>query len=178
LSQTLFEGSDSLPIGTAQVPFRWLDPVAAKDGLFRKTTDTWSFGVCVWEILSRSRPYEQESDARKVATELTASGYRLERPDVTAMPVVRATSEVVDQLYLLMLECWDSDLERRPSMADAAKQLQEYLKLVQSDPENNYSVEERDTAMPATPTSTHETGYSAMYAPLALGSQGSDYGSL
>jgi hypothetical protein len=86
-----------------RLPFRWLPIEALHDKIFSTKGDVWSFAVVVWELFQRgSMPYEglDMSGIR----EFLDSGMRLARPQYCP-----------EELYTIMLSCWDEDPEKRPS---------------------------------------------------------------
>lgn len=38
--------------------YAWLAPEAFRDGAWSESSDVWSFGVVLWELLSREEPYQ------------------------------------------------------------------------------------------------------------------------
>jgi serine/threonine protein kinase len=39
-------------------PIKWMSPECLKKLSYSKASDTWSFGILVWEIITRQRPHE------------------------------------------------------------------------------------------------------------------------
>uniref|UniRef100_A0A8C7KBS8 receptor protein-tyrosine kinase n=1 Tax=Oncorhynchus kisutch TaxID=8019 RepID=A0A8C7KBS8_ONCKI len=88
---------------TTQIPIRWTAPEAIAYRKFTPASDTWSYGVVMWEVMSYGeRPYWDMSnqDVIKAIDE----GYRL--PPPMDCPVC---------LHQLMLDCWQRDRIHRPS---------------------------------------------------------------
>uniref|UniRef100_A0A4W5JP93 receptor protein-tyrosine kinase n=1 Tax=Hucho hucho TaxID=62062 RepID=A0A4W5JP93_9TELE len=88
---------------TTRIPIRWTAPEAIAYRKFTPASDTWSYGVVMWEVMSYGeRPYWDMSnqDVIKAIDE----GYRLPPPmDCPAC------------LHQLMLDCWQRDRTHRPS---------------------------------------------------------------
>uniref|UniRef100_A0A4W5JP29 receptor protein-tyrosine kinase n=1 Tax=Hucho hucho TaxID=62062 RepID=A0A4W5JP29_9TELE len=86
-----------------KIPIRWTAPEAIAYRKFTPASDTWSYGVVMWEVMSYGeRPYWDMSnqDVIKAIDE----GYRLPPPmDCPAC------------LHQLMLDCWQRDRTHRPS---------------------------------------------------------------
>jgi len=85
------------------IPVRWAAPETLE---FPQHTslkaDMWSFGVLIWELMSLARaPYSdiESSDVEKYLSD----GYRLVQPP--GCP---------DELYRLVLQCWQFSPEKRP----------------------------------------------------------------
>eukprot|EP00731_Ephydatia_muelleri_P021568 Em0014g159a len=100
-----------------RLPFKWLAPESIRDGVFNEKTDAWSYGVTCWEIFTCGRlPYAgvDPCDLPK----LLERGRRLERPENAACP---------ETMYSLMLECWDSNPEDRPSFIKIGSSLSKAL---------------------------------------------------
>ncbi|XP_076040534.1 tyrosine-protein kinase Fer isoform X2 [Oratosquilla oratoria] len=88
--------------GMKQIPIKWTAPEALNFGKYTSLCDVWSYGVLCWEIFSYGDvPYHGCSNTR--AREMIDSGYR--------MPAVNSTP---DEMYRLMLRCWQYDPEKRP----------------------------------------------------------------
>ncbi|EFN78708.1 Tyrosine-protein kinase Fps85D [Harpegnathos saltator] len=75
--------------GMKQIPIKWTAPEALNFGKYTSLCDVWSYGILIWEIFSKGgNPY---------------SGYRMPAPDGTP-----------DEIYRLMLRCWEYEPEKRP----------------------------------------------------------------
>uniref|UniRef100_A0A0X3PAB5 Fibroblast growth factor receptor 2 n=1 Tax=Schistocephalus solidus TaxID=70667 RepID=A0A0X3PAB5_SCHSO len=86
-----------------RLPIKWMAPESIFDRRYTTKSDVWSFGILLWEIFSYgSTPYPAHS-AESLLRALR-SGLRNERPLV-------ASTEV----YSLMLACWETVPEKRPS---------------------------------------------------------------
>ncbi|XP_063442523.1 macrophage-stimulating protein receptor-like [Mytilus trossulus] len=85
------------------LPVKWMAPESLKNGIYSTQSDIWSFGVVVWEIMARgSAPYCDINDFDM--RNYLQSGERLKRTDFCP-PL----------LYDLMLRCWESDPDDRPT---------------------------------------------------------------
>jgi focal adhesion kinase 1 len=75
---------------------------------FRKFTsqsDVWMFAICVWEILSYgNKPFQGIKNPDVI--KLIEDKKRLEQP-----------ANCPDELYLLMLQCWEYDSSLRPNFS-------------------------------------------------------------
>ncbi|XP_068624353.1 tyrosine-protein kinase Fer isoform X2 [Battus philenor] len=88
--------------GMKQIPIKWTAPEALNFGKYTSLCDVWSYGVLMWEIFSKGdTPYAGMSNSR--AREKIDAGYR--------MPAPEGCSEDV---YALMLRCWEYEAEKRP----------------------------------------------------------------
>ncbi|TNN84277.1 ALK tyrosine kinase receptor [Liparis tanakae] len=65
--------------GRAMLPVKWMPPEAFMEGIFTCKTDTWSFGVLLWEILSLGfMPYPCKTNQEVL--EFVTSGGRMDPP--------------------------------------------------------------------------------------------------
>ncbi|XP_061113994.1 tyrosine-protein kinase Srms [Conger conger] len=94
-----------------KIPVRWTAPEAALHQRFSVKSDVWSFGVLLYEMMSRGKmPYDGKSN--KEVLDILASGYRLPCPG-------RCPSNI----YHIMMECWHADSAKRPSFHSLHSQL-------------------------------------------------------
>ncbi|XP_076672731.1 tyrosine-protein kinase Fer isoform X3 [Andrena cerasifolii] len=88
--------------GMKQIPIKWTAPEALNFGKYTSLCDVWSYGVLMWEIFSKGgNPYSGLSNSQ--AREKIDGGYRLPAPEGTP-----------DEIYRLMLRCWEYEPEKRP----------------------------------------------------------------
>lgn len=113
-------GDDSAAAGTEDYyksssgvfPVRWTAPESMETLRFTVASDVWSFGVVVVELVQDGvSPYHGTSNPDVM--KLTMSGGRHPKP--TGCP---------DDLYGLLMECWDADPTKRPSFTKLSKQLE------------------------------------------------------
>uniref|UniRef100_A0A8B9TUB8 Tyrosine-protein kinase receptor n=1 Tax=Anas platyrhynchos TaxID=8839 RepID=A0A8B9TUB8_ANAPL len=91
--------------GCAMLPVKWMPPEAFMEGIFTSKTDTWSFGVLLWEILSLGyMPYPSKSNQEVL--EFVTNGGRMDPPKNCPGPV-----------YRIMTQCWQHQPEDRPNFA-------------------------------------------------------------
>ncbi|XP_018327553.1 tyrosine-protein kinase Fer isoform X4 [Agrilus planipennis] len=89
--------------GMKQIPIKWTAPEALNFGKYTSLCDVWSYGILCWEIFSRGgTPYSGMSNSK--AREKIDSGYRMPAPENTP-----------DEMYRLMLRCWEYQPENRPN---------------------------------------------------------------
>ncbi|XP_014487740.1 PREDICTED: tyrosine-protein kinase Fps85D isoform X2 [Dinoponera quadriceps] len=88
--------------GMKQIPIKWTAPEALNFGKYTSLCDVWSYGILTWEIFSKGgNPYSGMSNSQ--AREKIDAGYRMPAPDGTP-----------DEIYRLMLRCWEYEPEKRP----------------------------------------------------------------
>ncbi|KAL5480688.1 hypothetical protein ACEPAI_9628 [Sanghuangporus weigelae] len=78
-----------------------------------KSSDVWAFGMTVFELFARQRPYADLSDAQSMAAII-----RHEMPILPQQSEYR-TSQTLDQtrdIWDICLDCWKHEPDRRPDM--------------------------------------------------------------
>ncbi|KAL6091043.1 hypothetical protein STEG23_038318 [Scotinomys teguina] len=91
--------------------YAWMAPEVIRLSLFSKSSDVWSFGVLLWELLTGEVPY-REIDALAVAYGVAMNKLTLPIPSTCPEPFAR-----------LLEECWDPDPHGRPDFGSILKQL-------------------------------------------------------
>lgn len=92
-----------------RIPLKW---TAIESLMYNKCTtssDVWSYGIVLFEIFTiGGRPYPRMKAPR--VYNLLKEGYRMPKPQ-----------HVDDELYSIMLQCWNSNPEERPSFSALKK---------------------------------------------------------
>ncbi|XP_067831039.1 mitogen-activated protein kinase kinase kinase 10 [Heptranchias perlo] len=91
--------------------YAWMAPEVIKLSLFSKSSDVWSFGVLLWELLTGEVPY-REIDGLAVAYGVAVNKLTLPIPSTCPEPFGK-----------LMEDCWNSDAHSRPSFTAILAQL-------------------------------------------------------
>ncbi|KAI1301864.1 Tyrosine-protein kinase CSK [Halotydeus destructor] len=106
---------ESFNLEGGKFPIKWTAPEALRFSKFSNKSDMWSFGILLWEIYSFGRvPYPRIPLADVVKH--VEKGYRMEAPE--GCP---------SEIYEIMKQAWDLDVEKRPAFAVVLKKL-EHLK--------------------------------------------------
>src|SRR5690348_14539654 len=92
--------------------YAWMSPEMIKSQPVSSSTDAWSYGVCLWEMLTRERPFAGFSDFQ-IQFVVAEEGRRLAIP--TACPA---------DLSALLVECWQQDPSRRPPFKEIIRRLE------------------------------------------------------
>ncbi|XP_011890232.1 PREDICTED: leukocyte tyrosine kinase receptor isoform X2 [Cercocebus atys] len=96
----------------ALLPVKWMPPEAFLEGIFTSKTDSWSFGVLLWEIFSLGyMPYPGRTNQEVL--DFVIAGGRMDPPRGCPGPV-----------YRIMTQCWQHEPELRPSFASILERLQ------------------------------------------------------
>lgn len=88
-----------------KLPVKWMAPESLEKGIYNHKTDVWSYGVLLWELMTRGVTPYPEVDNWDIVNFLK-QGRRMQQP-----------SYCPDELYDIMLQCWQDDPKRRPSFA-------------------------------------------------------------
>ncbi|XP_070987841.1 mitogen-activated protein kinase kinase kinase 10-like [Oncorhynchus clarkii lewisi] len=91
--------------------YAWMAPEVIKLSLFSKSSDVWSFGVLLWELLTGEVPY-REIDALAVAYGVAMNKLTLPVPSTCPEPFA-----------LLLAECWSPNPHSRPSFTNILMRL-------------------------------------------------------
>uniref|UniRef100_A0A8C2LXP7 Tyrosine-protein kinase receptor n=1 Tax=Cricetulus griseus TaxID=10029 RepID=A0A8C2LXP7_CRIGR len=98
--------------GRALLPVKWMPPEALLEGIFTSKTDSWSFGVLLWEIFSLGyMPYPGHTNQEVL--DFIVTGNRMDPPRNCPVPV-----------YRIMTQCWQHQPELRPDFASILERLQ------------------------------------------------------
>ncbi|CAG7723244.1 unnamed protein product [Allacma fusca] len=88
------------------LPVRWMAPESIRDGVFSIKSDCWSFGVVLWEMATlAASPYQGFTNDQVLR--YVRDGGVMERPE--GCP---------NQLYEMMLRCWQFEARNRPTFAE------------------------------------------------------------
>ena len=99
----------------AKFPIKWTAPEAALYNRFSIKSDVWSFGIFVSELITHGRiPYPGMTNGEVLAK--VEQGYRM--PPPPGCP---------DPLYQIMLDCWKSDADERPTFDYLKFTLEDYF---------------------------------------------------
>ncbi|XP_032873284.1 tyrosine-protein kinase Fer isoform X1 [Amblyraja radiata] len=97
--------------GLKQIPIKWTAPEALNYGRYSSESDVWSFGILLWETFSMGVcPYPGMTNQQ--AREQVEKGYRMSAPQ-----------KCPEDVYSLMLKCWEYKPENRPNFSDIHKEL-------------------------------------------------------
>ncbi|XP_019868373.2 fibroblast growth factor receptor-like [Aethina tumida] len=101
---------------SSPLPLRWMSIEAILQSTYSNKSDVWSFGVVLWEIGTLGGFPYGGIQAEALLPRLL-NGERLSRPEICS-----------EQIYKLMLECWEQNPDDRPSFQQIVLRLPEYEK--------------------------------------------------
>ncbi|XP_029947175.1 ephrin type-A receptor 8 isoform X5 [Salarias fasciatus] len=117
--------SVSFHIEGGKIPIRWTAPEAIAYRKFSSSSDVWSYGVVMWEVMSYGeRPYWNLTNRDVIKS--VEEGYRLPAP--MGCP---------GALHTLMLDCWQKDRNERPRFCQIVTILDKLIR----NPENLKSMD-------------------------------------
>ena len=121
LSKAFYDKTSYKKQDRKNVPWKWMDVAYLKTGVFKKTSDVWSFGVVFWEMLYIGQVPYLGGNAKETIKEIKA-GYRLPPPDEIAKVkwLVECYAEVTKM-------CWHINPKQRSSFSDLVETFESYL---------------------------------------------------
>ncbi|ETN87149.1 immunoglobulin domain protein [Necator americanus] len=98
------------------VPFRWMAIEAIQDGVYTLESDIWSFGILLFEIFTLGGlPYPTIANEDLLSKLL--EGHRNSKPQYCH-----------DDIYDLMMRCWEKDPNERPNFTQCIHHLKDQLR--------------------------------------------------
>ncbi|XP_051979167.1 hepatocyte growth factor receptor isoform X2 [Xyrauchen texanus] len=89
-----------------KLPVKWMALESLQTHKFTPKSDVWSFGVLLWELMTRGAPPYSDVNSFDI-TVFLLQGRRLLQPEFCP-----------DPLYNVMIECWHPKPERRPTFSE------------------------------------------------------------
>ncbi|KAM8930505.1 macrophage-stimulating protein receptor [Pelodytes ibericus] len=135
----------------ARLPVKWMAMESLQTQKFTTKSDVWSFGVLLWELMTRGAPPYPDVDPYDI-TRYLFRGRRLPQPEYCP-----------DPLFTLMMQCWSPHPEERPSFTELIIQIEAISNSLLGDHYINLNVTyinlDRDQLFPpAPPASEDELG--------------------
>ncbi|XP_026508604.1 tyrosine-protein kinase HCK [Terrapene carolina triunguis] len=104
----------------AKFPIKWTSPEAINFGSFTIKSDVWSFGILLMEIVTYGRtPYPGMSNPEVIRA--LERGYRMPR-----------TENCPEELYDIMMRCWKTKPEDRPTFEYTQSVLEDFFTATES----------------------------------------------
>ncbi|XP_022800040.1 tyrosine kinase receptor Cad96Ca-like [Stylophora pistillata] len=96
-----------------RLPVKWTAYEALLYGTYTTKSDVWSYGVVLYEIFTIGGSPYPRMDGRKIANALQ-EGYRMPK-----------RQHVDKKLYQIMMKCWKTDPDARPTFTELENQLKD-----------------------------------------------------
>ncbi|XP_060073718.1 activated CDC42 kinase 1-like [Ylistrum balloti] len=87
-----------------KVPFAWCAPESLKSRQFSHASDTWMFGVTLWEMFTYGQEPWMGYNGSQILHKIDVEDERLPKP-----------AHSPTDIYQLILQCWSYEAERRPT---------------------------------------------------------------
>ncbi|KAK6302289.1 hypothetical protein J4Q44_G00266440 [Coregonus suidteri] len=87
-----------------KVPFAWCAPESLKTRIFSHATDTWMFGVTLWEMYTHGQEPWLGLNGSQILHRMDKEGERLPKPE-----------DCPQDIYSVMLQCWAQKADHRPT---------------------------------------------------------------
>ncbi|RXN03813.1 macrophage-stimulating receptor-like isoform X1 [Labeo rohita] len=97
----------------AKLPVKWMALESLQTQKFTTKSDVWSYGVLLWELMTRGASPYPDVDPYDI-TPYLMQGRRLLQPQYC-----------LDSLWSIMMQCWNPEPEKRPSFPSLVKVIQE-----------------------------------------------------
>ncbi len=112
LSRDIYEESIYKKTGSGMLPIKWMAIESMTRQTYTTQTDVWSFGVLLYEIVTKGGIPYPTMDSRDILKYLQ-DGKRLERPNGCRADV-----------YKLMRSCWNEESTERPTFTNIKEELE------------------------------------------------------
>ncbi|XP_068424909.1 tyrosine kinase, non-receptor, 2b isoform X3 [Clinocottus analis] len=87
-----------------KVPFAWCAPESLKTRTFSHATDTWMFGVTLWEMFTHGQEPWLGLNGSQILHKVDKEGERLPKPE-----------DCPQEIYHVVLQCWAQKPDDRPT---------------------------------------------------------------
>ncbi|KAL1276892.1 hypothetical protein QQF64_023565, partial [Cirrhinus molitorella] len=87
-----------------KVPFAWCAPESLKTRTFSHATDTWMFGVTLWEMFTYGQEPWLGLNGSQILHKIDKEGERLPKPE-----------DCPQDIYNVMMQCWAQKPDDRPT---------------------------------------------------------------
>ncbi|XP_028302476.1 macrophage-stimulating protein receptor-like [Gouania willdenowi] len=106
---------------SAKLPVKWMAIESLQTQKFTTKSDVWSYGILMWELLTRGASPYPDVDPYDI-THYLLKGRRLPQPQFCP-----------DTLYIIMLACWDPEPECRPTFHSLVTEVEQILSCLEGE---------------------------------------------
>ncbi|PVD31665.1 hypothetical protein C0Q70_07083 [Pomacea canaliculata] len=117
---------------SGRLPVKWMAPEALFDMRFTMKSDVWSFGVLLWEIFSLGGMPYPTIPHEELYSKIT-EGYRMPCPELAT-----------ENIYAIMVRCWDKQPNERPDFSQLVLQLDRQLMCSLSDEAKDENIAQKN----------------------------------
>lgn len=115
LSRKIYDSNYYRQKEAIRVPIKWMAIESLSESVYTTKSDVWSFGITMWEIVSRGRtPYPGVHNHELL--DLLLVGHRLKAPE-----------DCDPKLWEVMYSCWERQPTQRPAFRELADELKALL---------------------------------------------------
>ena len=112
LSKDVYETQYYYSESDTKLPIRWMAPESLEKGIYNSKTDVWSYGILVWELLTRGVTPYPSVDNWDILNYIKR-GRRLPCP-----------SHCPINIYTMLLNCWSHNPKERPDFIEMINQIE------------------------------------------------------
>ncbi|XP_072315532.1 tyrosine-protein kinase receptor TYRO3 [Eucyclogobius newberryi] len=115
LSRKIYDNNYYRQKEASRVPIKWMAIESLSESVYTTKSDVWSFGITMWEIVSRGRtPYPGVQNRELL--DLLLTGHRLKAP-----------GDCDPKLWEVMFNCWEMQPTQRPGFRELCDRLKALL---------------------------------------------------
>lgn len=94
----------------------WMAPEVFKSSCYTEKCDVFSWGIILWQVLSREQPFKEYSLSFAILWQVSKG---------TRPPLIENCPKPIENL---MVACWDSDADKRPTMEQVVETMRKLCK--------------------------------------------------
>jgi serine/threonine protein kinase len=136
LAQTTIISGAGVRQGSTGGTFAYMSPEMVENGILTASSDTYAFGILMWEGWTGLHPFEAAKDSSNSAGGGGGGGgggghFFMRAGSGQRPPLNTSETRGMPEIYSnLMVRCWKQDMDARPAMAEVVLELREILKEV------------------------------------------------